>query len=149
MLGLMRAYKKPLLRTSANYKFIYLGGFAAAQTDVEAYEATGAFARMAMPYGGHIVRATVQSSSARTGGTLTIAPTKNGTALTATDLNLTLDGTNTTKHYRSVSEYAQGYAFSAGDEIGVKLTSSALWANSLGDLQATLFVVFYHYAGGA
>jgi hypothetical protein len=74
---------------------------------------------------GYIVGASIKMDSARTAGTVTVQPHKNGTGLTPTDLDLTIDGTNTTKHRATVAYGTASFDFAAGDDIGAIVDSSS------------------------
>lgn len=138
---IQRVLKKTIPKVSSALKFIYIGGLSAGLA-VDAYEPAGSLQNVVMPYAGSIVKATLQTTSARTAGTLTATPTKNSTPFADNGLTLELDAVNTTKHYCSVSAYSQNYRFAAGDLLGVNLSADVSWANSNGDLQVILYVQF-------
>lgn len=122
------------------YKFAFMGGFPASQTDVAIYEINGSFQQILMPAAGSIVKATMQGVSARTAGTLTGKPAINGVAAGSSALNMVFDGTTTND---DKAEAAAGViTFSAGDKIGLLLTSDGSWAPVNIDIEATLYVVF-------
>jgi hypothetical protein len=124
------------------FKFCYKGGLPASQSDVEFYEAAGSFQRILMPSDGSIVKATLQSTSNRTAGTLTVEPTKNGTKFTGNDLDLVLDETTVNDAKSEVLPSTTGLTFAAGEKLGVKVTTDSSWAPNNSDLEITFFVVF-------
>lgn len=88
-----------------------------------------------MPFAGSVLGIGVASNAARTGGTLTVDVTIDGTA---TGLQATLDGTNT--QYHSATQAKDADAFSAGDRLGVKITTDADWTPSAADVVVTVIV---------
>jgi len=90
-----------------------------------------------LPYDGSIVAISIASNAARTGGTLTVKPTVNGVEQT---LAATLDATNTTYHYATQAKDAE--TFSAGDRLGVKITTDATWAPTTADIVVTVVIEF-------
>ena len=124
------------------YKFIYQGGFPISQTDVELYEANGSLQRIVMPSNGSLVKATMQATSDRTAGTLTAEPTIDGTKVTENALDMVFDGSKANDDYAEVAPATTNLTFSAGEKIGVKLTSDGSWAPTDEDIEVTLYVVF-------
>jgi hypothetical protein len=122
--------------------FSYRGGFAASQNDVEIYEAAGSFQQVVMPSAGSIVKHTLQSSSARTAGSLTAEPTIDGTKVTASDLDLTIDDDPTNDAKAEVAPGTTNLTFTAGQKLGVKWTSDGDWAPVDSDIESRLYVVF-------
>lgn len=76
-----------------------------------------------MARAGSITALTIQSENARSGGTCTVAVTKNGTATAVTAV---LNGTNTTKV--TTTSAKDVVTFAAGDVIGCKVTTDGSWA---------------------
>lgn len=90
-----------------------------------------------MPRAGSIVGIACFSNAARTAGDATFDATINGTV---TGLTAVLDATNTTTHTR---QQAAGLdRFTAGQRIGVKLTTPAGWTPITADAIATVLVIF-------
>jgi hypothetical protein len=87
------------------------------------------------PYAGSVIAISVASTEARSAGTLTVDATVNGTA---TGLQAILNGSNTT--YKSTTQAKDTDTFSAGDRLGVKITTSADWAPTSADIVVTIFV---------
>lgn len=73
---------------------------------------------------GYIVGASVKMDGARTAGTVTVEPHKNGTGLTPTGLDLLIDGTDTQKDYATVAYGTTNYDVAAGDTVGFLVTTS-------------------------
>lgn len=86
---------------------------------------------------GYVMGISVASNDARTGGTLTVDATVNGTAQS---IQAILDSTNTTYHYSSVDR--QTKTFSKGDRIGVDITTNASWAPTTADIIVNVFITF-------
>ena len=122
--------------------FVYAGGFAASQTDVEVYEEAGIVQQKLMPSAGSIVKITYQSTDNRSAGTLTLEPTINGTKVVASDLDLVIDADPTNDAKAEVAPATTNLTFTAGQKLGIKATSDGTWVNNSGDLQITLYVVF-------
>jgi hypothetical protein len=124
-------------------KFRYDGGLAISQTDVEPYEASGLFQRILMPKAFHLLAITVQLTADRTAGSLVVEPTIDGTKLTPTGLNLMVDDAPANDAKAAVAVLAaSGYNGTAGQKIGVKLTSDGTWAPVTASIEVTLFGVF-------
>jgi hypothetical protein len=88
-----------------------------------------------MPWDFEVVGVSVQANTARTGGTLTVDVTIDGTV---TGLQAALDATNTT---RDTGTQVRGSdVASAGSRVGVKLTTSS-WTPTTADITATVWVV--------
>jgi len=124
------------------FTFQYLGGFAESQSNIEIYDATGVLQQLLLPSAGSIVKITYQSTDARSAGTLTVEPTLDGTAVTASDLDLTVDDDPANDAKAEVAPATTNLTFTAGQKIGVELTSDGTWANNSGDIVVTLYVVF-------
>lgn len=90
-----------------------------------------------MPADGYVVGIAVRSNEARTAGTLTVDATINGTV---TGLTAVLDGTNTQTKTTRQSNSAD--KFTAGQRIGVKLTTDAGWLPVTADIDVTVLVVY-------
>ena len=82
-----------------------------------------------LPKGGSIVGISIASNDARTAGTLTVDATINGTA---TGLQAVLDATNTQYHH--ANQVKDTDTFSAGDRVGVKITTDAGWLPVTADI---------------
>jgi hypothetical protein len=93
-----------------------------------------------MPMAGYVVGIAVYSNAARTTGTLTVDATINGTV---TGLTAVLDGTNTQTH--STRQALTSDAFTAGQRIGVKITTSGTWAPTTADIDVVVLVAFDLY----
>lgn len=119
--------------------------FAFQQTDVAASQSAVAMdvlglagnTEYTMPYSGSVVAVSIASNAARTGGTATVDVTINGTV---TGLQAALDGTNTQYHYASQGPDAD--RFSAGDRLGVKITTDGSWAPTTADVVVVVVVEF-------
>ena len=123
-------------------KFVFFGGFAAGQTDVEVFDAEGVRQQVPMPSAGSIVKTALYSDSARTAGTLTAEPTIEGTKVTENGLDTTLDGTTTNDDVAEIAPGTANLTFTAGQKIGIMLTSDGSWANASGDIVIDVYVVF-------
>ena len=90
-----------------------------------------------MELAGSVVGIAIASNDARTAGTLTVDVTVNGTA---TGLQAILDGTNDTYHY--ATQIAETDTFSAGDRLGVDITTGADWEpDGTPDIVVTVMVL--------
>src|SRR5688572_19747101 len=93
-----------------------------------------------MPWPGAILGISVAVENARSGGTATVKPTKNGTE--STTLSAVINATNTQYAY-ATQEKDAGTAdkFAAGDRIGAKITTDGSWAaGSTPSIVATVWV---------
>ena len=90
-----------------------------------------------VPLSGRIRAISIASNAARTGGTLSIVPTVDGTAKSIPTAKL--DGTNTTYHY-GTSEWNDSPYFTVGQRIGVKITTDASWAPITANVVVTVFI---------
>ncbi len=101
-------------------------------------EATGAdVPQQPCPWPGSIVGLSIQVESTRTGGTLTIRPTINGSDAAAA---LTIDDDPT--QYNTIT-WARGiYAVTAGQRIGCDWSTDASWAASV--TPSVRVVVYVH-----
>lgn len=88
-----------------------------------------------MSYDGSVLGISIASNDARTAGTLIVDVTVNGTA---TGLQAQVDGTNT--QYHSATQAKDTDSFSAGDRIGVKITTDGTWAPVTADIVVTVIV---------
>ena len=132
-------------KVAHSYFWVYDGGLAASQTDVAVGCASAFFAvdEIVMPSPGSMVKATFQIASSVTAGTVTMEPVINGTEVTATDLDLTLDSaTNPDTNNNSIAVGTTGFTFSAGDTIGVNLTTDGSFAPITATLISAIWVVF-------
>lgn len=90
-----------------------------------------------MPWDFELVGISVQASTARTAGTLTVDATINGTV---TGLQAALDGTNTTRD-TGIQPRATDVG-TAGQRLGVKLTTSS-WTPVAADVVATVWAIVH------
>ena len=127
-------------RVPVPVNFAYRGGFAASQTDVQVFEVSGALQQIVMPAAGSVVKSSIQLSASVSGGTLTAKPAKNGGAFAGTGLNLAI--TSGDYLYAETAVDTTGLTFSAGDKLGVLLTSNGAFAPTSADVQILLYVVF-------
>lgn len=88
-----------------------------------------------LPWDFEVVAIDVVSNAARTGGTLTVDATIDGTV---TGLQAALDATNTTRHYRRQKRGSDVGV--AGSRVGVKLTTAS-WTPVTADISATVWVL--------
>lgn len=119
----------------------YIADAAASQTAVVLSipgEATATdMGQVPIPWAGSIVGLSVAVEAARTAGTLTLNPSIDGTV---TAQSVVIDDDPTT--YNSV-QYARGaYPITAGQRIGMKMTTDASWAAST--TPSVLGYVFVH-----
>lgn len=91
--------------------------------------------RYVMELDGSVIGITITSNEARTAGTITVDATINGTA---TGLQAVLDGTNIQYHY--ATQLPETDTFSAGDRLGVDLTSVG-WTPTSADIVVTVIVL--------
>ena len=121
---------------SQPYKFMQIN--AAANQSAVALDVLGLAGNTeyTMELEGSIIGISIASNDARTAGTLTVDATVNGTA---TGLQAVLDGTNTTYHY--ATQIPETDTFSAGDRLGVKITTDASWAPVTADIVVTVIVL--------
>lgn len=91
-----------------------------------------------IPFGYEIVAISVTSSAARTAGTLTVDATIGGTA---TGLQAVLNATTTNNAYASAPRGS--YAGSAGDKVGVKITTASGWTPTTADIAVSVWVIQY------
>jgi len=103
---------------------------AASQTDI-ALNVLGLSGNteIVVPKDGSVIGISIASNDARTAGTLTVDITVNGTK---TGLQAILDGTNSQYHY--ATQAMRTDEFSAGDRIGVKITTDGDWAPVIADI---------------
>lgn len=109
---------------------------AASQTAVVlAYGAVAARTEVPMPASGAVIGIVVFSNAARTNGTLTVDATINGTV---TGCTAVLDGTNTTT--KATRQGNSADKFTAGQRIGVKITTDGTWAPTTADIDVAVLV---------
>ena len=104
---------------------IYVASFSETNTEI------------VMPYAGSVIAISVASNAARTAGTLTVDATVNGTA---TGLQAVLDVTNTTYHHAHQDPELD--LITAGDRLGVKITTSADWLPTTADIVVTVVIEY-------
>jgi hypothetical protein len=114
----------------------YQDNVAASQTDV-VLNMAGDASRSEIPsiLPGSIVGIAVYSNGARTNGTLTVDATIDGVA---TGLQAVLDATNTQTH--TATQVRNTDAFTAGQRLGVFITTDALWAPVTADIVVSLLI---------
>jgi len=122
--------------------FAYFGGFAVSQTDVEFYDVEGVVQRVQPKAAGSIVGHTVQLESDRTAGTLTLEPTIDGTKVTPSDLDVTIDGTTPNDAHLEAAPDTSGLTFTASNKLGIKATSDASWAPTTATVRSDLHLVY-------
>ena len=88
-----------------------------------------------MPYAGSIIGISVASNEARSAGTLTVDATKDGTA---TGLQAVLD--DDPNQYAYATQAKDTDTFTAGQRIGVKITTDGDWAPTTADIVVTVIV---------
>ncbi len=122
----------------------YQDNVTASQTDVVIDHTGSAQKTVIMPYSGSIMGIGVVSNGDRSAGTLTVevfkqTGTTNG-ALTNTKSGLTavLNGTNVMRSYTVQSKDVD--TFSAGDRIGVMITTDGSWSPTTADIIVTVIV---------
>lgn len=115
------------------------------ETDVAASQSAAAMklavsdtiSEIEMPWAGSITGISVLSNASRSADTLTVDATVNGSV---TGLQAVLDGTNADHH--SAIQTIDTDSFSAGDRIGVKITTGGSWAPVTADIVVVVFVSF-------
>ena len=90
-----------------------------------------------VPYAGSIVGITVASNAARTGGNLTVEATINGTGTGLTALINVSD-----PQYRYTTQAKDTDTFSAGDLLGVTISTANPWGPTTADVVVTVIVEF-------
>ena len=88
-----------------------------------------------MPYAGSIIGISIAANAARSAGTLTVDATIDGSV---TGLQAILNASNTQYHYGTQAKDSD--AFTAGQRVGVKITTDASWAPTTADIVVTIFV---------
>lgn len=111
---------------------------AASQTDLQLQRYIVGTAPLIMPFAGNVLGIGVTSSEARTAGTATFSPFKNGTIL---PMVATLDATATIRTYATT--YSGDMHFVVGDYLDIRVTTTAAWAPTTADVEAYLFVELY------
>lgn len=127
-----------ITREFAKYQLVTLSfgvaNLAADQTDVQIKDATGQVEGISMPFAGEVVAIVVDTTAAATAGELTVGATKGGTEVEATTQTITT-ATAATK------AFPRGTAtFSAGDKLGVEISTAATWDATTADLSVQLLV---------
>ncbi len=110
---------------------------AASQSDVQLpiSEETSLVVGVTMPFAGQIVAVSADLSAAGSAGSLSIAPTINGTETTDPALTITTETSVSDICPRGTNK------FDAGDIIGAELTSAAGWNGTTADLAVTVWVL--------
>lgn len=88
-----------------------------------------------MPYAGSVIGVSVATNDSRAAGSLTVDVTVNGTV---TGLQAVLDGSNA--DYHSATQMKDTDTFSAGNRIGVKITTDAGWLPITADVVVVVIV---------
>lgn len=124
--------------TQYNPHVFFQDNVAASQSDVALLVAgSGTVSEVTMPFAGSVTGISIASNEARTADTLTVDATINGTA---SGLQATLDGDNTTYHYTTQAKDVD--TFSAGDRLGVDITTGGSWAPVTADIIVVVYVSF-------
>lgn len=111
-----------------------VANLAASQTDVQLKDSTGQVEGVSMPFAGHVVALSIDTTAAATAGELSVGVTKGGTEVAATTQTITTATAATKTFARNAVPVA------AGDKIGVEITTSASWNATTADLSVTVFV---------
>lgn len=110
---------------------------AASLTNKQVYRTGGATTFFRAPSDGSITIISASLSAARSAGTLTIEPSINGTAVTSAALDLTInsavDGASAV-----VSPNTTNLTVTAGQKIGIQITTDGSWAPVTADLDVDL-----------
>ena len=143
----LSALNTPLTATSRGQvpraiDYSYFGGFAAGQTDIPIYESTGTVQQVTQKAAGSLVGIEVHLESNRTAGTLTIEPTINGTKVTPSDLDITIDGATVNNATAAATAGTTGLTFTINQRLGVAITSDGSWAPTNATIKVTLLVVY-------
>lgn len=131
-----------LTRVALPYRFHFLGGFPADIASQALFDVNNLFTGILMPANGSIVKASLKSTLDRAAGTLTAKPTVNGVETTEAGLILVLDGGTLNEATGEVVFGIPSLSFTAGQLIGVKLTSDAAWLPTTASIEVWLYVVF-------
>jgi len=91
-----------------------------------------------IPFEFEIVAVSLVSDSARTGGTLTVDPTINGTV---TGLTAQLNATDTLRAYKRQARGSDSGA--AGARVGCKLTTAGTWTPATADIVVVVWILVY------
>ena len=125
------------------YSFVYFGGIAAGQTDVELGEIYGVATREVMPSAGSIVKTTLQLGTDVTAGSIIVSPANIGSAFAGTDLNLTASLAGTANNvYEVVAPGTTGLTFSAGATLSALATTDAGFLPVTTSVKFDIYVVF-------
>ena len=122
----------------------YQDNVTALQTDVILSSLSGTQKTIIMPYSGSILAIGVVSNADWTAGTFSVEVFKQTGTLNASLTNTksglaaTLDTTNKMRNYTVQAKDID--TFSAGDRIGVMITTSALWTPVTADILVTVIV---------
>lgn len=93
------------------------------------------------PKAGSLLALSIRGNADRTAGTVTAKPSINGVAVTPTDLNCVIDGTDVRQDYASTTFGTSGLTFTAGQRLGVSVTSASYTPAGSTDFSATLLIV--------
>ena len=122
------------------FDFAFHGTFSPSQTNIEIYDSRGITKRQTVQYSSSIVSVVFQSGSAVTAGTITAKPTINGTPVSPANLDTVLNTTDTLTKYTTVAGSTSGFILTAGQQVGIVLTSDGTFANSGADLQISVYL---------
>lgn len=109
-----------------------VANLAADQTDVQIPDATGQVTGVTMAFPGRVLGFTVDTSAAASAGQLTVGVTINGTEVAATTQTITTATSTRVIFGRDTVK------FSAGDKLGVEITTNSTWNGLTADLSATV-----------
>ena len=125
-----------ITREFAKYQLVTfsfgVANLAADQTDVQIKDATGQVDGISMPFAGELVAISIDTTAAATAGELTVGATKDGTENASTTQTITTATAATQAFPRGTA------TFSAGDKIGVEISTTAAWDATTADLSVTL-----------
>lgn len=91
--------------------------------------------RVTMPFDGHIVGISVDTTSAASAGSLIVSPTINGSVVSAASQTVT---TQTSAHAK-FGRY--DHTILAGEKLGVKITTNGAWDGTSSDLFVVVYVL--------
>jgi len=93
---------------------------------------------MPVPRAGSLVGISARANVAITAGTITIEPTINGSEVSPSDLDLSLDSGNR-QDYATVAAGTTGFTFSAGNFLGMHMTTDSSVEPNTVDIVITLY----------
>jgi hypothetical protein len=104
------------------------------QTDVQLKDASGQVDGLSMPFSGSIIGMAIDLSAGLTAGELTVGATINGTELAGTTQTITTAAAVIKKFPRN------DFKFTAGQKLGVEITTNSAIDPETADLAVALFV---------